>query len=173
MHPALNTLRLRLRDVAYRLGLPRFWRWWVGELSPLVPAAPRGALQRRRARPIIEFDEGEAIVWRPELVDGALKLTRVAAVPLTGDQAATKAAGRAAVSTLAQLMQAPSSSPGAPRVTVALPPRQMLRKQLVLPTAVEENLLRTLAYDLDRHTPFRPDQVYFDATVIGRDLARK
>ena len=58
-------------------------------------------------------------------------------------------------------------------MAVALPTRQVLRKQLVLPMAVEENLLRTLAYDLDRHTPFRPDQVYFDATVIGRDLAKK
>jgi general secretion pathway protein L len=173
MHPALNSLRLRLRDVAYRVGLPRFWRWWTGELAPLVPAAPRGALQRRRARPIIEFGDGEAIVWRPELIEGALKLTRVAAVALTGDAAANAAAGRAAVSSLAQAMQGPSSSPGAPRVSVALPPRQMLRKQLVLPMAVEENLLRTLAYDLDRHTPFRPDQVYFDATVIGRDLVRK
>jgi general secretion pathway protein L len=77
------------------------------------------------------------------------------------------------VSSLAQALDGSSSSPGAPRVIVALPPRQILRKQLVLPAAVEENLLRTLAYDLDRHTPFRPDQVYFDATVINRDLARK
>jgi general secretion pathway protein L len=173
MHPALNSFRLRLRDVAYHLGLPRFWRWWTGELAPLVPAAPRGALQRRRARPIIEFGDGEAIVWRPELIEGALKLTRVAAIPLVGESAANAAAGRAAVSSLSQLLQGSAPSPGAPRVAVALPPRQMLRKQLVLPAAVEENLLRTLAYDLDRHTPFRPDQVYFDATVISRDLGRK
>jgi hypothetical protein len=62
---------------------------------------------------------------------------------------------------------------GAPRVVVALNPRQVLRKQLVLPMAVEENLLRTLAYDLDRHTPFRPEQVYFDAAVIDRDPVKK
>jgi len=173
MHPALNSLRQRLRDGAYRLGLPRFWRWWTGELAPLVPAAPRGAIQRRRARPTIEFGEGEAIFWRPELIDGALQLTRIAAIPLTGDAASIAAAGRAAISSLAQAMHGSNASPGAPRVAVALPPRQMLRKQLVLPSAVEENLLRTLAYDLDRHTPFRPDQVYFDATVIGRDLPRK
>jgi general secretion pathway protein L len=44
---------------------------------------------------------------------------------------------------------------------------------MTLPMAVEENLTRTLAYDLDRHTPFRADQVYFDAAVIGRDQVRK
>jgi len=172
MHPGLNSLRLRLRDVAYRLGLPNFWRWWTGELAPLVPAAPRGALQRRRARPVIEFGEGEAIVYRPELSGGVLMLAQVAVIPLTGDPATSAVAGRAAVSSLSQADR-PSSAPGATRVIVALPPRQMLRKQLVLPLAVEENLLRTLTYDLDRHTPFRPDQVYFDATIVGRDMGRK
>jgi general secretion pathway protein L len=172
MERALNNLRLRLRDVAYRLGLPAFWRWWTGELAPLIPAVPRGALQRRRARPNIEFGDGEAIVWRPELVEGALKLTRVAVIPLAGDAAASATAGRAAVAALSKTPHGSPSS-GAPRVAIALPQNQVLRKQIVLPMAVEENLLRTLAYDLDRHTPFRPDQVYFDATVIGRDLAKK
>jgi general secretion pathway protein L len=111
-------------------------------------------------------------VWRPELVGGTLRLARVAAIPLTGDAAATAAAGRAALASLA-LSPHGSRASGAPRVAVALPARQVLRKQLVLPMAVEENLRRTLAYDLDRHTPFRPDQVYFDATVIGRDPVKK
>ncbi len=74
----IGSLRMRLRDLAYQLRLPRFWRWWMRELAPLVPAAPRSALQRRRARPVIEFGEGEAVIWRPELVDGALTLVRVA-----------------------------------------------------------------------------------------------
>jgi general secretion pathway protein L len=172
MERLLNSLRLRLRDVAYRLGLPGFWRWWTGELAPLIPAAPRGALQRRRARPSIEFGVGEAVVWRPELDAGVLRLAKIASIPLTGDAATIAAGGRAAVALLTPM--APGRvAPEAPRVAVVLPERQVLRKQLVLPMAVEENLLRTLAYDLDRHTPFRPDQVYFDATVIGRDLAKK
>src|SRR5207253_11523302 len=51
--------------------------------------------------------------------------------------------------------------------------RQVLRKELTLPAAVEENLAQTLAYDLDRHTPFRPEQLYFDAVVVSRDAAKK
>jgi general secretion pathway protein L len=62
---------------------------------------------------------------------------------------------------------------GPPRIVVALAPRRVLRKEIVLPAAVEENLHRTLAYDLDRHTPFRPEQLYFDATVVARDLAKR
>ena len=45
----------------------------------------------------------------------------------------------------------------------------MLRKTIVLPAAVEENLRQALAYDLDRHTPFKPEELYFDAAVVERD----
>jgi general secretion pathway protein L len=48
-----------------------------------------------------------------------------------------------------------------------------MRKKMVLPAAVEENLEQALSYDLDRHTPFRPDQLYFDAAIVARDPARK
>jgi general secretion pathway protein L len=48
-----------------------------------------------------------------------------------------------------------------------------MRKRMVLPAAVEENLEQALSYDLDRHTPFRPEQLYFDAVVVDRDPARK
>jgi general secretion pathway protein L len=62
---------------------------------------------------------------------------------------------------------------GDKRVAIALPASQVLRKSITLPAAVEENLHQTLAYDLDRHTPFKADEVYFDAIVSGRDSARK
>jgi len=170
MERALGSLRMRLRDLAYQLRLPRFWRWWMRELAPLLPAAPRSALARRRARPVIEFGEGEAAIWRPELVDGALTLVRVASIALSGD-ASADVTGRAAIDAVAAA-QGPGAR-GAPRLLIALAPKQVLRKEIVLPMAVEENLERTLAYDLDRHTPFRPDQVYFDAVVIDRDPAKK
>src|SRR5207302_659702 len=60
-----------------------------------------------------------------------------------------------------------------PKVVVALPPRQVMRKTLVLPAAVEENLAQALSYDLDRHTPFRPEQLYYDAAVIDRNPAAR
>jgi general secretion pathway protein L len=170
MERLLGNLRAWLRETAYRAGLPRFWRWWTAELAPLMPAAPRSAIQRRRMRPILEFGDGEVVLWRPEISDGAFRLARAATIPLAGDSAATAAAGRAA---LAALGPAGHAAMHAPRVVVALPLRQVLRKELVLPVAVEQNLRQTLSYDLDRHTPFRPDQVYFDAVVTGRDATKK
>lgn len=160
------------RDAASGIGLPRFWRWWMSELAPVVPAASRSAMRRWRMRPVIEFGEREAVFWRPEIVDGEIELAAMAKAPISGDSADVLAVGRAAMASISADAQG-NVAVRPPRVIVALPPRQVMRKRLVLPAAVEENLVQTLSYDLDRHTPFRPDQLYFDAAVVDRDPARK
>ncbi len=92
-------------------------------------------------------------------------------IPLTGDAATVAGAGRAAMVSLA------SGSYGAsavtPKVMLSIPARELLRKTLTLPAAVEPNLRQTLAYDLDRHTPFKPEEIYFDAVVVGRNPKKK
>jgi len=166
----LNRWRQHLRDAANRTGFLRFWRWWMSELGPLLPDAWRAALQRRFTRPVIEFGNGEAVIWRPEFTNTATRLAVAETVSLIGDASTVLAAGRAAVSRIAARA---SGGIAMARVAVALGPRQVLRKELVLPAAVEDNLVQALAYDLDRHTPFRPDQLYFDAVVVGRDSAKR
>jgi general secretion pathway protein L len=172
MENRFGTLSRYARDAASGIGLPRFWRWWKAELAPVVPAASRRALKRWRMRPVIEFGEREAVFWRPEIVDGEIELAAMAKAPLTGDQADVAAVGRAAMASIGADAQG-NVAARPPQVVVALPPRQVMRKRLVLPAAVEENLAQALSYDLDRHTPFRPDQLYFDAVVVDRDTARK
>jgi general secretion pathway protein L len=38
-----------------------------------------------------------------------------------------------------------------------------------MPAATEENLTQVLAYEMDRLTPFKADEVYFDHRVLSRD----
>jgi general secretion pathway protein L len=166
-----NSLTQAIRDVAYRAGLPRFWRWWMAELAPLVPAASRGAIRRRLTRPVIEFRDREATFLRAQVANGRVALVKVASVTLGGDATEVANAGRAAMSKLFDAQR--SRGDGPLKVTVLLPAHQVLRKDLTLPAAVEENLRQTLTYELDRHTPFRPDQIYFDAVVVGRDPAKR
>ena len=166
MGNAFNSLRQGARNAAHRAGLPRFWRWWSAELSPLIPVAWRGAVRRRLTRPVVEFGDGEAIFWRPQVVDGELRLIEVARVALSDDAGEVAAAGRAAINAVATATAGETAA--TPKVVIALPPRQVMRKTLLLPAAVEENLAQALSYDLDRHTPFRPEQLYFDAAVIDR-----
>jgi len=171
MRLGIDNWRQYLRDAANRAGLPRFWRWWMGELAPLLPSKSLIAVQRRFARPVIELVDGEAVFWRPDFGEGpSTRLVIAERVSLNGDAASVLAAGREAVGRLA------ANTPGggaAPRVLVALGAKQVLRKEITLPAAVEQNLEQTLVYDLDRHTPFRPEQLYFDAVVVRRDAQRK
>jgi len=42
---------------------------------------------------------------------------------------------------------------------------------VTMPAATEENLRQVLAFEMDRLTPFKADEVYFDYRVISRDAA--
>ncbi|HVE48755.1 MAG TPA: pilus assembly protein PilM [Casimicrobiaceae bacterium] len=139
-----------------------FIRWWLSELGAAMPKPTRDAVRRRRMRTVLAFDNDAVTIWRPALRDGALVMEPGERVALAADAAATAAEGRAALARI-------GNGAGAPRVAVALPSRQVLRRALKLPAAVEENLLQALAYDLDRHTPFKADELYFDAEVVERD----
>src|SRR6266545_3239495 len=171
MDTASFNLRQGLRESAHQLGLAAFWRWWTGQLAALVPAALRVAMQRRRLRPVIAFDSTSAALWEPGTADGALAYVESARIDLAGDPAAVAQAGRAAIERMPLVSY--GGPVAAPRVVVALAPAKVLRKRLVLPAAVEENLKQALAYDLDRHTPFRADELNFDAVVIDRDMAKR
>ncbi len=162
---ALSSARSRVRDLARRLGLAGFGHWWAQELATFIPAPVRASIERRRARPVLAFDGNVATLWRPKS-NGHLQLVEAGKIALDASGAETIAAGRAALGSLAR--------PGRPstQVIVALPPRGVLRKSLLLPAAIEDDLKRALAWDLDRHTPFKASELYFDATVVERDPER-
>jgi general secretion pathway protein L len=146
-------------------GLADFMRWWSGELAPLVPRATRAAVKRRRMRPVVAFDGDEATLWQPMVRNGEIAIERIAELSLDADAASVASGGRAMIDRI-------RAGATIPRITLAIPGRQTLRKTLKLPAALEENLKQALAYDLDRHTPFKADELYFDAAVAGRDAAR-
>ena len=150
----------RFRDMTRRSGLAGFWQWWRGELAAVVPSRPRAAIARRRMRPVVQFASERATLWRATLEAGSPVMQPMRDVALADD-----GEGRAAIAAL-------PATGRAPRVVVSLSPLECLRKRLTLPAALEENLLQALAYDLDRHTPFKADELYFDAVVVDRNVAR-
>ena len=165
-----TNLNFRMRNVAHRYGLSAFWRWWSGQLVPLIPAGPRNAMRRRRLWPILAFESDAAVLFVPQVTNGTLAFAEAARIPVSEDLPGIAKAGRAAIDALPRGPYAGNTTPG--KIVVALPPDQVLRKTITLPAAVEENLKQVLAYDLDRHTPFKPEEVYFDAVIVGRDVAK-
>lgn len=148
-----------------------FWAWWTAQLAPLVPARPRAAMQRRRLRPVIAFGADAAVVWVPRMTNGSLRFVESTRIPLAGDSVAAAQAGRAAIDALPRV--AYGGALASAKVGIVLPPGQVLRKTITLPMAVADSLLPTLAFDIDRHTPFKADDLYFDAAIVARDATRK
>ncbi len=166
IHPGFHA---RLAEVARRFGVTGFWPWWTRELDALVPSAPRAAIARRRMRPGEVFDGAQATLWRPVLDNGRALMTTVATISLGGDIDEVANRGRAALASLTPVVPGASAPV---RVVLSLAQRDVLRKRIALPAAVEENFRQALAYDLDRHTPFKPDELYFDAAIVERNAAR-
>lgn len=55
---------------------------------------------------------------------------------------------------------------------LVVPTTRVLKKTISLPLATEENLREVLQFQLEQHTPFSVDQVYFGYEVVGRSFER-
>ena len=54
-------------------------------------------------------------------------------------------------------------------VFLGIPRGNAILRYLELPIAVKENLRETLGYELEKHVPFSPEDVYFDFQIISED----
>jgi general secretion pathway protein L len=56
-------------------------------------------------------------------------------------------------------------------VVVNIPADSVLRRRVVLPIEAAENLREVLAFEMDRHTPFKADEVAYDYRLIDTDVS--
>jgi len=128
-----------------------FLRWWRRELSFLMP---------EKIRRLINDKQGFIIV-NPQA--GRLHLTYVdneQSIELaTLDRHETALAQYQAI--LAQDEKLTKAN-----IVLRLSGSDALVKELLLPTAAKENLRQVVAYELDRYTPFKAEQVYFAVKLM-------
>ena len=134
----------------------RFFTWWGGELAALVPAALRETLGRRPPLLVLEFTR-EEIRFSETRGKHTRELGHVTLAELEPDP------NPAAVAQVKRL------SRKAAKTAILLPPQQALYKALTLPVMAAGDLRDALAFQIDRQTPFSPDNVYFDYRVGERD----
>ena len=157
MSESVLTSQLARVRVAYAgTALHRFLTWWGRELAALVPVRVRDWFMERREEVRAGIEGGELVLTPP----APATPLRIALVP-------EAAAARPLVA------QALVRDEEPPAVFLALPGARVLRRTLELPMAAEENLRQVLGFELDRQTPFRAEQVYFDCRVQRRDLAAR
>jgi general secretion pathway protein L len=141
---------------AWRIKANAFWRWWTGELSQLVPE--RFAIFGRGDRaPMLAIRDGEASIAdaRPGITSHRTAIGSL-----------EPAQRRAAVRTL---LERAGEQRGRARATLG--PDDALVRRVAMPAATEENLRQVLEFEMDRLTPFRADEVYYDYRVVSRDAA--
>lgn len=150
--------RKNLQRLSQHLGLSRFLDWWLGELSAMVPRvlsdAAKNTLERRA---LVEISGSYVMFFRV----AAAKLTEAGRL----DMASLDASGQK------QIFQSKFNKIAGQKdeIILCLQPEQVLRKKLSLPLAAEENLRQVIAFEMDRHTPFKVEQVYFDYRFARRD----
>ena len=138
----------------------RFLRWWLGELSSVVPAALRPAGLDTESFTLVRLEQGSAFL---RLFDNGSVQDAGSVTLQTLDAAAQR---QAFIAALVKVRN------GQRDVVIALPSDRVLRKTLTLPLATEENLRQVLEFQMEEYTPFPLSQVYFGHRVAGRDFAR-
>ena len=128
------------------LDVKKFFRWWLRELDFLVP---------EKIRQLVHEKQGFIIV-RPE--NNRLALTYV-----LNDQAEPLAVLERNASGIEQYkaLRAKDERLAKANLILRLTGNEAIQKELALPAAVKENLSQVVAYELDRYTPFKAEQVYF------------
>src|SRR6185312_16905071 len=142
---------------AWRVRLARLWSWWSGEIAQA--ARERFAVLRGSAAvPLVALDGSEVIVLEPPPAAGSDSHLDLA----TFDEPRRRAAFRALLERAGETNQ---------RVRLRLAAGEALMRRVTMPLATEENLREVLGFEMDRLTPFRAEDVYYDYRVVSRDAA--
>jgi general secretion pathway protein L len=153
---ALNNSIQNIRSRFVNGPAGQFFRWWGEELRNAMPAKLRARMQYARRKLLMEIGDGEVALS----IDDAESIQSLDSLSIDQD---------------AQLQQ--------PRVRELLLQHELtevsrdlvlsedvvLRTEVVMPLATESNLRQALAYEMDRHTPFQAEEVFYQWRILSRD----
>jgi general secretion pathway protein L len=133
--------------------LQRYWTWWVGQISD---ALPRLSSVRKRAA-IAAIPHGDGLQLR----------TRDDPGNILGELSPDMSDGQRH----AVLERIDAEIGGNRRVVLLVPNNAGLQREAELPLAAEAHLAAVCANELERWTPWRPDQAVFSVKVVERSEA--
>lgn len=122
------------------------WRWWTAELAALLP---RRLATLGRTRPVVATVGGQWFTIPTRIDAGRDAALARLPLPLSTDIHLPHLAGRPA--------------------ELRIDPASALRTVWRLPAAAAENLRQVIAFEMDRETPFRAEDVRFDARIVGHE----
>ena len=141
---------------ALRPQLEAFLRWWGAELWACLPEAWRHRLRHRKRHFLATFDEEARRVVVVERNNDAFNRA-FALTPQDAQEAAS----------LAEINHAIRKDRA--RLEVIVSEEHIVRREMKLPLAAQDNLRDALGLDLDRYTRFQVRDFYFDYSVAKAD----
>ncbi len=141
-------------EMPFELQIRSFFSWWGDELGALIPDDLKKLLGQATSHLLVKKDH---IGMTLSLVS-AKRVRQLANLPNDVDHA----------SALKQIRQHHKELSSID-VILELMSSQVLTREIRLPLAAKNNLHQVVAYELDRYTPFTPDQVYYDVQITGKD----
>jgi len=148
-----------IQTVRYRLtGGPvgQFLKWWTEELRNAMPSRLRARLQYARRKLLMQAIGGE-IVFSVENDKAIQSLDSI-----SNDQDPQLQKQR-----VRELLQRHELTEV--NRDLLLSESVVLHTNVSMPLAAEANLRQALAYEMDRHTPFRADEVFYSWRNLNRD----
>jgi general secretion pathway protein L len=133
-----------------RSPLPGFLRWWSGELTALLPSGLRAWVRRGPDVLWLGAAGGNAIVRRARTSATLISIPPGLPPEIQRTEFARACAG---------------IDPDDRCLLLVVPASQVLYRRLVMPAAAAADPRRVVGYELDRQTPFKPEQVYYDVRV--------
>jgi general secretion pathway protein L len=146
----------------FTLGLGRFLAWWASELATMVPVRLRHWWHEADRVLFLTFDSTDHAVVERLTITGRETLL---SLDLTDGNPTARSASLS--EDLSRRMN------GNFRILLCLPKEKGLHRIVTLPLPAEENLRQTLGFEIDRYTPFKLDQVYFDYRIVDRNAVRR
>lgn len=134
----------------------RFFQWWGQELRNAMPAKLRERMQYARRRLLLQLDHKEIALS----IDGTGTVQSLDV--FSTDQGLQLQQQRIRELLVQHELTEVSRD-------LLLSDADVLRTEVAMPLATEANLRQALAYEMDRHTPFKAEEVFYTWRVLSRD----
>jgi len=143
------------RSMTSRLDPFGFFGWWSGELAAMLPGFLRRDF-RRAGRALVLLRQGAELAARQRINGRERELDRID-LHLASDKERLRFGRR-----LRRGRRRDAE------VVLRLSPDDVLARRLELPLLADADLRNALYFEIDRQTPFRPEDTYFDYAVVSR-----
>lgn len=135
----------------------RFMTWWLHELWNCLPAGAIAAFSQKQTTLLVTVSESDLTVDC-----GALPHRHtLARLSLSDESEEALGSIRSSIED--------TLDPAERNTIVNVAPEQALRRTITLPLAAEENLREVISFELDRFTPLREADAWFDFHIVGSD----